>query len=92
MKNLLSILALAVVMMLGMGTASAQSLNQDQDRPEVIAKAQVADLSGKLDLTGDQQRSLFRAYTAHASNMKKHVTGKNIADPAVQANKKKFEL
>lgn len=91
MKNLLSILAIAAVMMLGMGSMSAQTLSQDENRPEVIAKAKVADMTSKLSLNGDQQRSLFRAYTAYESNMKKHVAGKNIADPAVQANKKKFD-
>ena len=91
MKNLLSVLAISCVMLFGLGNVSAQDLTQDQDRPEVIAKAKVADLSTKLDLTGEQQRSLFRAYTAHESNYKKHVTGKNIADAKVQADKKKFD-
>ncbi len=91
MKNLLSVLAVSCIMLLGMGNATAQNLSQDQDRPEVIAKTKVAELSPKLDLNGDQQRSLFRAYTAHESNYKKHVIGKDIADPKVQADKKKFD-
>lgn len=91
MKNLLSVLAISCVMLFGMGNVTAQDLTQNQDRPEVIAKTKVADLSPKLDLTGEQQRSLFRAYTAYESNFKKHVAGKNISDPTVQANKKKFD-
>ncbi len=74
-----------------MGNITAQNLSQNQDRPEVIAKATVADLSTKLDLTGEQQRSLFRAYTAHQSNYKKHVTGKDISNAKVLADKKKFD-
>lgn len=74
-----------------MGNVTAQNLSQNQDRPEVIAKATVADLSAKLDLTGEQQRSLFRAYTAHQSNYKKHVTGKDISNAKVQADKKKID-
>ncbi len=91
MKNLLSVLAISCIMLLGIGDVTAQNLSQNQDRPEVIAKAKVADLSTKLDLTGDQQRSLFRSYTAHESNYKKHVTGKDISNVKVQADKKKFD-
>ena len=91
MKNLLSVLAISCVMLFGMGNVSAQTLTQDQDRPEVIAKAKVAELSPKLELDGTQQRALFRAYTAHESNYKKHVHGKDSSNPSVQANKKKFD-
>ena len=91
MKNLLSVLAISCMMLVGMGSMSAQSLSQNQDRPEVIAKTKVTDLSSKLDLTGDQQRALFRAYTAHESNYQKHVTGQDISSPKVQADKNKFD-
>ena len=91
MKNLLSIVAVAFIMMLGTTSVSAQALSQDQSRPEVVAKTKVADMSKKLDLNGDQQRSLFRAYTAYEYNMKKNVTGKDISDPAVQAKKTNFD-
>lgn len=91
MKNLLSVLAISCIMLFGMGNITAQSLTQDQDRPEVVAKTKVADLSSKLDLSGDQQRALFRAYTAHESNYRKHVKGQDIASPKVQADKKKFD-
>ncbi len=91
MKNLFSVLAISCIMLFGMGSLNAQTLTQDQDRPEVIAKAKVADLSTKLDLNGDQQRALFRAYTAHQSNYKKHVIGQDISSPKVQADKQKFD-
>lgn len=91
MKNLLSVLAISCIMLLGMGNVTAQELSQNQDRPEVIAKTMVAELSPKLDLNDDQQRALFRAYTAHQSNYKKHVTGKDISNAQVQADKKKFD-
>jgi hypothetical protein len=91
MKNLLSVLAISCIMLFGMSNMTAQTLTQAQDRPEVIAKTKVADLSSKLDLSGDQQRALFRAYTAHESNFRKHVTGQDISSPKVQADKKKFD-
>lgn len=91
MKNLLTLCAFAVVMMLGMTNVSAQSLSQDQERPEVIAKTKVAELSSTLDLSGDQQRTLFRYYASHISNMQKYVDGKDVANAAVAADKKKYD-
>lgn len=91
MKNLLSVLAISCIMFLGMGNVTAQSLSQNQDRPEAIAKVKVADYATKLDLNSEQQRALFRAYTTHESNYKKNIVGKDISDPKVQADKKKFD-
>ena len=91
MKNLLSVLAISCVMLFGMGNLNAQTLTQDQERPEVIAKAKVAELSPKLELDGTQQRALFRAYTAHESNYKKHVHGKDKSSATVKASMKKFD-
>ena len=91
MKNLLTVFAFVTALFFGMSDLSAQNLTQDQDRPEVVAKQKVADLSPSLALTGDQQRTLFRHYASHLSNMKKHVDGKNASDPAVVANKKKYD-
>ena len=91
MKNLLTVFAFVTALFLGMNDVNAQSLTQDQDRPEVIAKQKVADLSTTLALTGDQQRTLFRHYASHLSNMKKHVDGKSATDPTVIANKKKYD-
>ena len=91
MKNLFKILTFSFVMLLGMGTMNAQSLKQDQNKPEVIAKKQTADLSEQLDLTGDQQRAVFRALVSKESNYKKHVNGKDLSDTGVAANKKKID-
>jgi len=91
MKRLLSIAVITCGFIIGMGSVSAQDMTAQDQRPEVIAKSIVADLDAKLDLNGDQERALFRAYTAHQSNMKKHVIGKNSSDPAVQQQKAKFD-
>lgn len=91
MKNLFKVLAFTLAMFAGVSTMQAQQLSQTQDRPEVIAKTKVAELSPKLELTGDQQRSMFRAMVANESNYKKHLAGKDLSDPAVAANKKKFD-
>ena len=63
MKNLLRICALAFLMILGGQTAMAQSVKKATDkRPESLAKEKVAKLTKELDLDGDQQRTLFRAF------------------------------
>jgi hypothetical protein len=91
MKRLFSIALIACSFVLGMGSMDAQNLSAQDERPEVIAKSIVADLDANLDLNGDQERALFRAYTAHQSNMKKHVIGKDSSDPAVRQQKEKFD-
>ncbi len=91
MKNIFKVIAMSFVMLAGIGSMNAQDLKQDQDRPEVIAKQQVSDLNDALQLSGDQQRTIFRALVSKASNYKKHVDGKSASDPTVIANKKKFD-
>ncbi|MCH2490544.1 MAG: hypothetical protein MK211_10380 [Flavobacteriales bacterium] len=91
MKNLVKVIALVFVMALGVQTTSAQSLSRDQDRPEVIAKKTVADLSETLDLTGDQQRTLFRAYVVKETSYNKRVKGKDVSNPTVAASKKEID-
>jgi len=85
MKKLLSVLAFAFVMVLSVQNATAQ------ERPEAVAKTQVAELSTELGLNGDQQRTLFRALVANEINYRKHVNGKDLNNATVKADKKKFD-
>lgn len=91
MKNLLTVFAFAVTMLLGVQTTSAQQLSQDKSRPEVIAKAETAKLTETLNLSGDQSRAVFRAYVSKEVNYQKHIDGKDAADATVKANKAKFD-
>ena len=91
MKNIFKVIAFSFTMLIGMSSVNAQSLKQNQNRPEVIAKKQTQELSEKLNLTGDQQRYVFRALVSKESNYKKYVTGKNANDASVIANKKKYD-
>lgn len=91
MKNLFKVIAIAAVFVFGIQNATAQSLSQDQDRPEVIAKQKTSDLNDALSLTGDQQRYIFRALTAHEVNYRKHVNGKDLSNPEVASNKKQYD-
>jgi hypothetical protein len=91
MKNLIKIIAIASVFVLGIQNTTAQSLTADQDRPEVIAKQKTAELSQELGLDGNQQRYIFRALTANEVNTRKSINGKDLNDPKVAADKKKFD-
>ncbi len=91
MKNIFKVIAVSFVILLGMGTMNAQTLKQDENKPEVIAKKQTADLTEKLELNGDQQRTVFRALVSKETNYRKYVTGKDMKNAAVMADKKKFD-
>ncbi|QAA81773.1 hypothetical protein EI546_08585 [Aequorivita sp. H23M31] len=91
MKNLLTVLAFAGTLFIGMQSVSAQSLSQDQNRPEVIAKQETAKISDELGLNGDQQRATFRALVAKEVSYQKDVNGKDLNSPAVKAEKQKTD-
>jgi len=91
MKNLFKVITVSFVMLLGVGTMNAQGLKQNQDKPEVIAKAESAELGKELALNGDQQRAVFRALVSKESNYKKQVNGKDMRNAAVRASKQKID-
>ncbi|RDK84335.1 hypothetical protein [Marinirhabdus gelatinilytica] len=91
MKKFITGIAVACFLVLGMNTVAAQSLSTNSQSPEVVAKQKVAELSEDLGLSGDQQRSLFRAYVQKEVNYDKHVTGKDQKSAAVIAEKKKHD-
>ncbi|WP_313114187.1 hypothetical protein [Aequorivita sediminis] len=91
MKNLFTIIAFAATMLFGVQNISAQSLSVDKNRPEVIAKAETAELTETLGLNGEQSRTIFRALVAKEINYQKHIEGKDATDAKVIANKKKFD-
>src|SRR5690554_3384339 len=104
MKNLLTVLAFAATMLFGTQMVSAQSLSQDNNRPEVIAKEKTSELSQELGLNGDQQRAVFRALvskevralkTARALvskevSLQKSTKGKDLNSAPVKAEKEKI--
>ncbi len=91
MKKIITVFAFAVTMLLGVQTTSAQSLSQDKSRPEVIAKAETAQLTEKLGLNGDQGRAVFRALVAKEVGYQKNVDGKDVKDASVASEKKKLD-
>lgn len=91
MKNLLTILAFAATMLFGIQSTSAQALSQDQNRPEVIAKAETNKIAEDLGLNGDQTRAVFRALVAKEVSYQKNIEGKDLTNPAVKADKEKTD-
>ena len=87
MKNLFKVIAFSFVLLAGMNTMNAQSLKQDKERPETKAKMEVAELSKSLDLSGEQQRTIFRALVTRQAAYKKHVTGKTPSESLAQKKK-----
>ncbi len=91
MKNLLTVLAFAASMFFGVQSTSAQSLSQDQNRPEVIAKTETSQLTDELGLSGDQSRAVFRALVTKEVSYQKEVNGKDLSNPAVKQSKEKAD-
>lgn|SRR5690625_4570749 len=91
MKKILSTAALGFLLFLGTTAVQAQELAVSNDRPEGIAKEKVSMIHDQLDLSGDQQRALFRAYVKREVGIKKHVADKDGSSPAVLELKSKLE-
>lgn len=91
MKNLLTVFAFAATMLFGMQSISAQSLSQDQNRPEVIAKQESAKMTDALGLSGDQTRAVFRALVAKEVSYQKNINGKDLTSATVKADKQKTD-
>jgi len=91
MKNLLSIIAFAFVMMLSTQNVSAQNLSQNQDRPEVAAKAELHNLTNQLNLSGDQGRTLYRALVTKEVSYKKSAEANGADSTQFASDKKKAD-
>ena len=87
MKNLFSLVAFAIIMLLSVQNVSAQNISQDQDRPEVIAKNQLVNLSDQLALTGDQSRTLFRALVTKEVSIRKSKLDENKTTMVIDKKK-----
>lgn len=91
MKNLLTVFAFAASLFFGIQSASAQALSEDQNRPEVIAKQETAEITEDLGLNGDQTRAVFRAMVAKEVSYQKNINGKDQNSQAVKAEKEKAD-
>lgn len=91
MKNLLTVIAFVASISIGSQTTFAQSLSQNENRPEVIAKAETAKLSENLGLDGSQTRAVFRALVAKEVGYQKNINNKDLNQASVKADKQKID-
>lgn len=85
MKKILSLIILVFALAFNAQDALAQQ------KPEDIAKIKTATLSETLELTGDQQRALWRALVKKESAYAKQVTGQDLNNAAVRAAKNEID-
>lgn len=85
MKKLITLMAVFFAI-----AFNIQNINAQQ-KPEDIAKLKVAELSQTLDLTGDQQRALWRALVKKESAYAKQVNGQDLNNATVAASKKEID-
>ena len=79
MKNIFSLFVLASFILFSSQSISAQSLKQNQDRPEVEANNKLQILTNELDLKDIQRRTLFRALVTKEVSFRKSELDKNKA-------------
>lgn len=79
MKNIFSLVVLASFILFSSQSISAQSLKQNQDRPEVEANNELQILTNELDLNDIQRRTLFRALVTKEVSFRKSELDENKA-------------
>lgn len=91
MKKLISIFAITAFFFVSFQTVNAQSLTENKDRPEVIAKNKSDLMTEKYNLNGNQSRAVFRALVKKEVDYQKSVTGKDQSSAAVRSEKEKID-
>lgn len=76
MKRLLHIFIIGFLVTTG--NIYAQGLRVSGDKPESIAKEKVDQIVSALDLNGNQERALFRAYVKHEVGFKKYIDNSDL--------------
>lgn len=88
MKKLFTLIVFAFALVLGSQDAQAQQ--SIKGNAEAEAKAMVSELNDELQLNGDQQRALFRAYVAKDYQTREYLKDLNKGSQAY--NEKKAEI
>jgi len=91
MKKLTSIFAVIAFLFIGVQSVQSQSLTENKNRPEVIAKNQTELLTEKYNLDGNQSRAVFRALVKKEVDYQKKVTGKDQSSATVRSEKEKID-
>ncbi len=69
MKKYISLLSIIAIFFVGIQQTNAQDATQNRERPEDIAKMRTLDLHNMLELSGDQQRAIFKVLVDAEQNM-----------------------
>jgi hypothetical protein len=69
MKKYISLFSFIALFFVGMQQMNAQDATQNRERPEDIAKMQTLDLHNMLELSGDQQRAVFKVLVDAEQNI-----------------------
>lgn len=85
MKNIVSFW----VILFAIAFSSQQLMGQK--KPEEIAKMKVTELNETLELTGDQQRALWRAFVKKESAYARQVAGQDLSIAVVANAKNEIE-
>lgn len=85
MKKFLSLMVVIFALAFNIQDTNAQQ------RPEEVAKKKVAEISQTLELTGEQQRTLWRALVKKESAYAKQIHNNDLSNPAVAAAKKDID-
>ena len=83
MKSFFKLALLTLVFGLFSQNTQAQTLSESGDKPDVVAKAELEKLDKDLDLTDEQERTLFRALVKREVEYRKSVKGKDPNNPNV---------
>ena len=72
MKKFISLFSFIAIFFVGIQQSQAQDSNRtvEAEMPEAIAKKQTHELHQLTELTGDQQRSVYKAFVDYEANMK----------------------
>ena len=88
MRNLITMLAIALFFSIGTQQAQAQRLSKDNNRPETLVKERIAELDKELDLTDTQERTLFRVMMSRVMAERK---AKQAGSTVSKATENKFK-
>lgn len=91
MTRFFKLALLTLVIGLFSQTTKAQTLSESKDKPDVVAKAQLAKLDKALDLNDEQERTVFRALVRQEVALRKNVRGKDPNNPNVSYSAKKIQ-
>jgi len=90
MKKLFTLLAFVFAIALSTQSGYSQGITENAEKPDIVAKAQLEKVSSSLNLSDDQERTLFRVFLAREVNLRKNVNGKDLENPNVSYSVKKI--